>query len=293
MITRNRSKSALFALDRLHELPERPPVIVVDNDSSDGTCEAIRRRHPSVVLIEAGRNFGAAGRNIGAELAETPYVAFSDDDSWWESGALARATKLLEAHRGLGLVAARILVGPDDRVDPACLLMAESPVRHRESDHPGTAVLGFLACGVVVRREAFLQVGGFCMRFGIGGEEELLSIDLANAEWGLAYVDDVVVHHYPAPRRDDDARRHSLTRNALWSAWLRLRVPAAVRRTAQLLRRSDGSAVGALTAAVFGLPWVLSHRRVVGASLEMSLVLLAAAKDASSRSTRASLRCAE
>jgi len=66
----------------LHDLPERPPVIVVANDSSDGTCEAIHRRHPSVVLIEEGRNFGGARRNIGAELAETPYVAFSDDDSW-------------------------------------------------------------------------------------------------------------------------------------------------------------------------------------------------------------------
>jgi N-acetylglucosaminyl-diphospho-decaprenol L-rhamnosyltransferase len=56
-------------------------------------------------------------------------------------------------------VAARILVGPEERTDPVTALMADSPLPRAE-DAPGPSVLGFLACSAVLRREAFLQVGG-------------------------------------------------------------------------------------------------------------------------------------
>ncbi len=57
-----------------------------------------------------------------------------------------------------------------------------------EPDLPGPPVLGFLACAAIVRRKAYLEVGGFDPRMMIGGEEELLAADLASAGWGLAYV---------------------------------------------------------------------------------------------------------
>ena len=40
---------------------------------------------------------GPAGRNLGAQHTGTPYIAFSDDDSWWAHGALNRAADLLFA----------------------------------------------------------------------------------------------------------------------------------------------------------------------------------------------------
>ena len=91
--------------------------------------------------------------------------------------------------------------------------------------------MGFLAGASMVRRSAFLQAGGFEPRFFIGGEEELLSIDLASRGWWLCYVPEIVVHHYPSPRRDVFSRRWHLVRNALWFAWLRRPFSSAVRRT--------------------------------------------------------------
>jgi GT2 family glycosyltransferase len=38
-------------------------IIVVDNDSADGTPAMLRAEHPEVTLIEAGRNLGFAGGN--------------------------------------------------------------------------------------------------------------------------------------------------------------------------------------------------------------------------------------
>jgi GT2 family glycosyltransferase len=274
--TRNRGPELLGTLARLRALPERPPVVVVDNGSTDGTAELVRAHHPGVRVVGLRRNQGAAARTVGARLVDSPYVAFSDDDSWWAPGALGRATDLLDRHPRLAVLAARVLVGPEERLDPVCAEMAHSPLG-RAADLPGPSVLGFIACGAVVRRSAFLQVGGFHARLGVGGEEELVSVDLAARGWGLAYVDAVVAHHHPSPSRDPSGRRRVQVRNALWSAWLRRPLGGAARQTAQLaaLALHQRGATSGLLLAMLGLPWVLRERRPVPEELEAALRSLA------------------
>jgi GT2 family glycosyltransferase len=267
--TRDRRDSLLQTVERLRDLPERPGVVVVDNHSSDGSAEAVRGAHPGVHVIELGRNLGAAGRTVGARAAWTPYVALCDDDSWWAPGALDRATELLHADDRLGLVAARIVVEPGERPDPTCLRMQHSPL----PDHPilpARQVLGFLACGAVVRRSAFLGAGGFDQRLELGGEEALLSIDLAAAGWRLLYCPDVVAHHQPQPRNREHRSRQT-ARNALWTAWLRRPLPRAVALTARLVAHEGAAGPAALGEALWGLPWIVRERHVVPAPLERAL----------------------
>jgi GT2 family glycosyltransferase len=274
--TRNRGPELLGTLARLRALSEQPQIVVVDNGSTDGTSELVRAHHPGVQVVGLRRNLGAAARTVGARLTQSPYVAFSDDDSWWAPGALTRAAELLDRHPRLAVLAARVLVGPDQRLDPVCDEMAHSPLPPAD-DLPGPSVLGFIACGAVVRRAAFLEVGGFDVRLGVGGEEELLSVDLAARGWGLAYVDEVVAHHHPSPSRDPSGRRRVQVRNALWSAWLRRPLGGAARQTAHLaaLAIHQPGAWSGLLLAMLGLPWVLRERRPVHPELEAALRTLA------------------
>src|SRR3954447_16860159 len=145
VITRDRHASLLRTLDALTALPERPPVILVDNSTGDATLEAVRHHPAAVRVLKPRENTGALGRNLAVRHAATPYVAFSNDDSWWTPGALRRAADLLDTHPRLGLVAARTLVGPDGTEDPLNDLLATSPLPH-EPDLPGRPVLGFLGC---------------------------------------------------------------------------------------------------------------------------------------------------
>ena len=263
VLTHNRVDELARSLHALQALPERPPLIVVDNASEDGTRERLAAEFPGVEVVRCQRNVGASGRNHGVARVRTPYVAFCDDDTWWEPGALRRAAEVLDMHPRVGAIAARVLVGPEESTDPTCDSMAQSPMD--ASGLPGPALIGFMAGAVVMRVAAFHDAGGYEPRFFIGGEEALLGLDLAVRGWRMVYIDDVVTHHHPSRARDPGLRRALHTRNLLWLAWLRLPLRAAVDETRRLLRADGASlAPGApLRLALLGLPWVLRRRRVL------------------------------
>jgi GT2 family glycosyltransferase len=272
VLTHDRAEELVRTVHRVLALPERPPVVVVDNASSGATPRRLTAEAPEVPLVRLPSNVGAAARNVGVAHLETPYVAFCDDDTWWAPGALARAADLLDAYPRLAVLSARVLVGPDGREDPTCAIMAASPLR-RDPTLPGRPLIGFMAGASVVRRSAFLEAGGFDRRLFLGGEELLLALDLAARGWGMAYVADLLVYHYPSPRRDGPGRRRLTIRNALWCAWLRRPWRSAARRTVEVLRERPRDAAwrAGVLGALAGLPWVVRERRPVPAGVEAAL----------------------
>jgi GT2 family glycosyltransferase len=275
MITHNRCEEVLRSLDHLTALPERPHIVVVDNGSSDGTAAAIGRRFPQVEIVEAGSNRGAAGRNLGLRRITAPYVALCDDDAWWEPGHLERAAELFDRHPRLAIVTARILVGPEAREASVCRELKSSPLPV-EDGMPGPPLLGFLAGASVVRRSAFLEVGGFPEHVFIGGEEELVAVDLASRGYWMCYVPELILYHYPSPHRDLLRRRINLVRNAIWFAWMRRPLRSALRQTFQAARDAskDPASRRGFFAAITGLPGILRQRRVVPREVEKGLRLL-------------------
>jgi GT2 family glycosyltransferase len=283
VITHQRRDELMRALVRLLDLPEQPHVVVVDNGSTDGTAAAVRSRFPQIELVASPENLGAVGRNVGVARIGTPYVAFCDDDTWWEPGSLRTAADTFARHPRLAVVTARILVEPGGTEDPIVAELRDSPV-HGADWLPGPALGSFLAGASVLRREAFLEVGGFSERLWLGGEEELMAGDLAAAGWELCYLPALTVHHQASRARDPHRRRRDGIRNTLWTTWLRRPLRPALRRTVHLLRtvpRDRVSARGVL-AAVGGIPWVLRERRVLPSHAEARF---AALEDAQRRST--------
>ncbi|MFI0352684.1 glycosyltransferase family 2 protein [Actinomadura sp. 9N407] len=284
VITRDRRASLLRTLSRLLALPERPPVIVVDNASRDGTADTVARRFPQVTLVRSADNLGAIGRNLAVDHVRTPHVAFCDDDTWWEPGSLARAAALLDAHPRLAAVTGRILVEPGGREDPIVPELRDSPVPG-PAWLPGPALGSFLAGASMLRAEAFREAGGFSPRLWLGGEEELLSADLMTLGYHLCYAADVVVHHEPSSVRDPHLRRRHGIRNTLWTTWLRRPLPSAARRTGGLLYGvpRDRHTAAALAGAAAGIPWLVRERRPVPPHVEARLRTL----DAPQRRSRA------
>ena len=275
VITHNRVEELLENLGRLADLPERPHVVVADNASTDGTSAAVRARHPWVEVVQLDRNAGAIGRNVAVDMLPHPYIAFADDDSWWDPGSLRRAADVLDAHPDVAVVTARIIVEPAGVEDPVVADMRHSPLRDA-TDLPGRPLLSFLAGASVVRRTAFKQVGGFEPRLWLGGEEELLSADLVAAGWRLRYIPDLTVHHAASSARDPHRRRADGLRNTLWCTWLRRPLVRALWRSLALLRRAphDRVTATAVAAALAGVPWVLWERHLLPPAVERQFRLL-------------------
>lgn len=276
MATKDRAATVPGTLERLLALPDGWPVILVDDASSDGTADVVRERFPGVQVIRLPESRGAGARNVGVATAATDIVAFADDDSWYAPGALTAAAEHFGSHPQLGLLAARCIVEPAGRVDEVSEAQAHSPL---SSGPPGPSVMGFLACTAIVRRDAFLDVGGFHPVIGFLGEEEVLAMDLRTAGWRLAYAGEIVAHHHPGQTTSGrEGRRVLQLRNRVLSAWLRRPLPVALGVTADLIGAAarDPDARRALAGVAARMPAALADRRRVPADVESDIRTLEA-----------------
>ncbi len=271
LLTFNCAHRLLTILEQLRQL--ELPIIAVDNASSDDTVALLTSR-PEIDVIALPTNVGAAGRNRGAQRATTPYVLFCDDDGWWEPGGLTAAVEMFEAHPRLAVVNARILVGEQRRLDGISAEMADSPLPD-DAGIPGPVLLSFMGGAVLVRRSAYLAVGGYDSVFFMGGEEETLALPLLRAGWQMRYFPELVMRHYPSVANAPQLRAHGM-RNTLWNAWLHRRLRSALRWTVFTLADTPKNIdwVRGVGMAVAGAGWVWRRRSPIDPGLDASLSVL-------------------
>ncbi|WP_336707411.1 glycosyltransferase [Oerskovia sp. USHLN155] len=264
VMSRDRREELLASLPR-----HRAAVVLVDNGSSDGSADAVGTSMPHVSIVRLGTDVGALARTIGVARARTPFVAFADDDSWWSPGALRAGADLLDGHPRVAAVVGRVLVGPDEVEDPVVGSLRASPLGG--AGLPGPRVLGFMACATMLRREAFLAVGGFDPLVRFPGEEEPLALRLAASGWALVYAEGLVVHHYPSPHRaTPGARAAQIARSSLTSALLLLPWRTVLARAAGFARAGSWERRGLFDALPTVVP-ALRRRVVVPESVRRDL----------------------
>ena len=72
-------------------------IIVVDDNSKDGTSEIVKEQYPSINLISLEQNVGAyAARNLALQQSHGRYIAFLDSDDLWEPEYLSSQIMALD-----------------------------------------------------------------------------------------------------------------------------------------------------------------------------------------------------
>ncbi len=85
-------------------------VIVVDNQSKDGSCEAIRKEFPQVILIENHENAGfPKANNQGFEIAKGEYVFMLNPDTEFVENAIEILADYQDAHPEIDIMGLRLL----------------------------------------------------------------------------------------------------------------------------------------------------------------------------------------
>lgn len=93
-------------------------LVVVDNDSDDGSVQYILDEYPSINVIENEENYGfSRGNNIGARAAtDSDYIWFLNTDVKVEGTTLCRLVRRMEENEDLGVVGPTLkrMVSPHD-----------------------------------------------------------------------------------------------------------------------------------------------------------------------------------
>ncbi|NCN45123.1 MAG: glycosyl transferase family 2 [Candidatus Pacebacteria bacterium CG10_big_fil_rev_8_21_14_0_10_36_11] len=107
-----------FYLDRTKYKVE---IIVVDNDSNDGSPEMVEKEFKWVKLIRSGGNIGfAAGNNVALRHITARYsMLLNSDTEFSDASNLDIIIKYLDENTDVGMVSPRVEL-PDGSLDPAC-----------------------------------------------------------------------------------------------------------------------------------------------------------------------------
>ncbi len=95
-------------------------IIVIDNNSADGSAEFVQQRFPHVRLIANRDNRGfAGGNNQGLEIARGDYVLLLNPDTIVLDDVFTRAIEYAERHPDIGVLGCQVMDGPES-IQPTC-----------------------------------------------------------------------------------------------------------------------------------------------------------------------------
>lgn len=85
-------------------------IIVIDNQSIDGSCQAIRTAFPDVILVENSENEGfPKANNQGFFIAKGDFIFMLNPDTEFQENSIEKLQRFLEDNKSAGIVAPGLL----------------------------------------------------------------------------------------------------------------------------------------------------------------------------------------
>lgn len=241
-LTRQCLASLSAGTDRPYE------VILVENASSDGTVEMIRREFRSVRLIAMPRNIGfARAVNLAARYSSGKYVLLLNPDTRMHPGTIDRLVDFARMHPEAGLVGGRT-VAPSGDVDhmscwgrptlwssfcygtglssafPRSSVFDPESLGHWQRD--SVREVGVVtACLLLAPRIVWDRLGGFDERFFMYGEDLDLSLRAVQLGYHPMITPDAVITHVSGASSGGASRRALTLRGKVtafrkhWTPW--------------------------------------------------------------------------
>lgn len=224
---------------RLEALPW--PIIVVDNGSTDGSAEEVKRRDVHLITNKVNKGFAAAN-NQGIAAAKSDYILLLNTDCQASFAAIQETLRYLDDNPDVGAVTCKLVL-PDGSMDPACHRGFPTPwasltyfmgleklfptsrlfgqyhqgYTPREETHDVDCISGAF---FLVRREVIDRVGLLDEAFFMYGEDIDWCFRIRKAGWKIGFYPHASVvhakHQSGLAHADDSLRRE--TRNHFYDA---------------------------------------------------------------------------
>lgn len=184
-------------------------LIIVDDASPDGTADWVAAAYPGIRLIRnpVNRRVSAA-RNAGLAAARGRFIAFLDDDDWWDPSFLRRHLDLLRSRPDAVLSYCDFVSVDEEEGSPVTRISGElgaDPVMTFLTENPIRSLTL-----VVLSRLALVEVGGFREDYTMCEDREVYLRLLRRG----AFL------HKPEPLAYKTRSRNAMTVNLpVWAKW--------------------------------------------------------------------------
>lgn len=194
-------------------------ILVVDNNSTDGSVEAIKSEFPNVNIIENRENVGFSKANNQAILvSKGSYVLLLNSDTIVIENTLFSTIEYMNRHNDVGAMGCKVLL-PDGSLDKACHRGFPTPeasfyymtgIAKRYPHNPRFngyhksylnmddihEIDCLVGAFMMVRRETINQIGMLDENFFMYGEDIDWCFRIKQAGWKIIYNPLISIVHY-------------------------------------------------------------------------------------------------
>ena len=191
---------------------------MVDNASTDGSVEFVRKHFPHVRIIQNERNLGfAEGNNVAMRVVlregKSEYIMILNPDTVMEPDCIERLVEAAERHPQIGAFAPKIRVwGKPHKLSSAggdCLLRSgDNLSRAFYFDDEGRfdqeeEIFGPSGAAALYRVSMLREIGLYDPKLFAYYEDVDLNFRIQKSGWGALYVPQAVVYHHHSGSLND------------------------------------------------------------------------------------------
>jgi GT2 family glycosyltransferase len=176
-------------------------VLVIDNNSADGSVDLVKEKYPGVKTIELKENVGfAAANNLAAKQAKGDLYVFLNNDTIVTNTWLSELVKsVTENDREVAIAQSLLLLGQNGEIDSSGDFIDKfgRPYSSKLRNAPnGRQILSARAASMIIRKEVFWKLGGFEEDFFASFEDVHLGWKAWIAGYKVILASNSVVYHF-------------------------------------------------------------------------------------------------
>jgi GT2 family glycosyltransferase len=200
--TRNRREDLRQCINGyLKQAYTNKEIIVIDNQSTDGTREMMASEFPDIKYLWLPDNFDIRSINLGIEMSDGEIIWRTDSDSYPESeNAFEIAAEIFKNHADIDIIATEDIEVSNN------MIWEWYPLKVDKNNIPpgGFPAHAFPGTGAVIRRKVFDKIGGF---WEFGFEEIDFCTRAIVAGFNVRYFPNIRTLHYASPSDRNNANR--------------------------------------------------------------------------------------
>jgi GT2 family glycosyltransferase len=194
-------------------------IIVVDNNSSDDSCEMIKSRFPNVKLIQNNQNLGfPKGNNIGVSQAKGDYICILNPDTVVAEDTFEKVLAFAKKQNNLGIIGVKLIDGTGNflpeskrgiptpwvaftkimglyKLFPKSSFFNKYYAQHLSENQTGEVEI-LVGAFMFLKKEVYQEVGGFDEECFMYSDDIDMSYTVLQKEKHNYYFHETAVIHY-------------------------------------------------------------------------------------------------